>query len=292
MRYLVACDIESTTIVTASTRASSCPGATWTPYVSRTRNQALPTSAILPAGPSISYCVVDDVALDLPRAARRELDVVALAERRDQRLLDRRDGAGVGLDGHHVADRDELLLDQVLVVPGGVLEVQRLADPEHLAVDLEHPLAGAVLDPEVVADGHHLLLHLVDVGAGSRRPCRLCRHVGTCWEPPTGILIDGRTIPSCAARRVIVRSGWDVAARSPGVVPCRPRRILRAAPDQPAHRLAPGRGVRRAGRHAGAVPVRPRGDSGPSHAAARVGEPRRRLPQPRPPSRSTGPPRT
>src|SRR5262249_770849 len=105
--------------------------------------------------------VVDDVALRLHVLTAVDRDGKAVAERRDERLLHRRDGARVVLDLHRVPAVELLLLDLVELGARRVLEDERLPDPEGLAIDLEGALALLVLDPEVVADRPELLTHPV-----------------------------------------------------------------------------------------------------------------------------------
>jgi outer membrane protein assembly factor BamB len=79
--------------------------------------------------------VVDDVPLDLHVRAVVDLDLPALAERRDHGLLDQRGTAAVRpLDLHAVADVQHAFLDLVQLAPVHVLEPDGLADPQGLAV--------------------------------------------------------------------------------------------------------------------------------------------------------------
>src|SRR4051794_10196272 len=113
------------------------------------------------AAPLDLVLVVDDVALRLHVLAAVDLDREPLAQRGDQRFLDRRDGVATALDLHRVADVQLLLLHGEELRTAGILEHERVADPHGLAVDLERPVAGLVLDPEVVADREQLLAHPV-----------------------------------------------------------------------------------------------------------------------------------
>src|ERR1700733_10848124 len=105
--------------------------------------------------------VIHDVALGGQLATGLELDREAIAQRRDQRLLDRRNGVSAAFDLHRVADVELLLLDLEQLLAGRALEDERAPDPGRLAVDLECALAALGLDPEVVADREQLLAHLV-----------------------------------------------------------------------------------------------------------------------------------
>src|SRR4029079_16715415 len=80
--------------------------------------------------------VIRDLALDIVVDAGA-FDLEPLAQRREQRFLDGGEDLAAALDGHHVADADELLLERRDLATGWVLDDQRLADPERLAIDPE-----------------------------------------------------------------------------------------------------------------------------------------------------------
>src|SRR5262249_17890545 len=61
--------------------------------------------------------VVDDVALRLEVSSARDVDRVALAQRCNQRFLDRRDSLPAVLDGHLVANAELLLLNREELLP-------------------------------------------------------------------------------------------------------------------------------------------------------------------------------
>ena len=151
-------------------------GATWTPYESRTRNHSS-----RPRRPACrrarTSSVVGDLALYLVRHAVGALEVEALAERGEHRLLDGREGLPAALDGHDVADADELRADRRDLLAVRVLDDQGLADPDGLAVDLVDLLAGAILDPEVVADGGEFS-RMMNTSAGMSSPPPRLRNMG------------------------------------------------------------------------------------------------------------------
>ena len=68
----------------------------------------------------------------------RDIDAPTVADRRDERLLHRRDPTTVRtFDLHRVPDPEHPLLDPVQLAAVGVFQGERLADPERLAVYLE-----------------------------------------------------------------------------------------------------------------------------------------------------------
>src|SRR5215471_3793083 len=106
--------------------------------------------------------VVDDIALNPQVRAVFDLDLPALAQRRDHGLLDQGHPVPARiLDLHAVLDPQHALLDLAQFVTVHVLEPDGLAYPQRLAVQLEHALAPVVLDHVVVPDGDHALAHLV-----------------------------------------------------------------------------------------------------------------------------------
>src|SRR5215213_5968898 len=105
--------------------------------------------------------VIQDVALCFQRIAPGQLDGEPVAQRGDDRLLDRGDLVAAVLDGHGVAGPQQPLLQlhQLVAVP--VLDEDGVAHPQDLGVDMEDPLALVVLDPEVVPDRQQLLAQQV-----------------------------------------------------------------------------------------------------------------------------------
>src|SRR6185369_16224912 len=151
--------------------------------------------------------VIRDLALDIVVDAAGALDLEALTQRREQRLLDGRQHLPAALDGHHVTHADQLLLERRDLATGWVLDDQRLADPEGLAIDPERALPGAVLDPVVVADRDHRLAHLVDV----------------CWRGTARVLLlatteHGRPLSWCNTD-VVTDKGKPEGRRRAGVAP-------------------------------------------------------------------------
>src|ERR1700751_5799905 len=110
--------------------------------------------------------VIDDVPLRAELATALDLDRVPIAQRRDQRFLDRRHGVPVAFDLHRVADRELALLDLEDLFPRGRLEDEGLANPHRLAVDLENAIPAVGLDPVIVADREQLFAHAVARAGG------------------------------------------------------------------------------------------------------------------------------
>src|SRR5271169_4029075 len=119
--------------------------------------------------------VVEDVALHLEVRTIGHLHGPAVAQRRDQSLLDRGDPVPVPVfDLHRVADMEHVLLDLHQFRAMGVLEDQCLAQPQGFAVHLVDPLAPVVLDPVVIADRYQLLAH----------PVMICAATTAALQPP------------------------------------------------------------------------------------------------------------
>src|SRR5262249_35594105 len=78
--------------------------------------------------------VIDDVALRLEVGAALDLDRVAVAQRRDERLLERCHRLAVSLDLHLVADVELLLLDRE-----ELLAARGISDPARTAQSALHP---------------------------------------------------------------------------------------------------------------------------------------------------------
>ena len=103
--------------------------------------------------------MVDDVALGGQLAPVRKRDREALAQRRDEGLLDGAGGLSVALQLHRVADAQLSLLDPQQLITRECFKHERAAKPQCLAVDLERVLVVFGVDPEVVPDGEDLLPH-------------------------------------------------------------------------------------------------------------------------------------
>src|SRR5215831_12579951 len=116
--------------------------------------------------------MVQDIALNIHVRPVTDLDDPPVAERRDERLLDCREGLAVGsLDLHGVFDPQHLLLDLRELVALRILKDQGLADAQGFTIDLIDALATVILDPIVIADRYELLAHLV-VGGVPATPKR------------------------------------------------------------------------------------------------------------------------
>jgi hypothetical protein len=105
--------------------------------------------------------MIDDVSVHFQIFTIPHVYGVALTQRRNQRLLHRRQFVVAALDLHRVVHSKLLLLDLAQLGPIAVLDDHGLSDPQRFAVDLEDSLASVVLDPVVIPDREDLLLHLV-----------------------------------------------------------------------------------------------------------------------------------